>query len=284
LAQRFQGEIVNYDSLQLYRGFDVGTAKTPVADRQGVPHRLLDVLDPSQSFSAGEYAREARQAMESIALPILVGGTGFYLRALLDGLPALPGRDENVRARLLRREKANVGSLHRLLSRLEPSAAERIHARDVQKLIRALEIRLLTSSAPPRPESAKGIEGRRVLQIGLSPDRVRLHQILERRARAMFSGGLIEEVQALLRSGCTGEEKPFGSLGYKQALAHLRGLVTLEAAIESTIVETRQYAKRQRTWFRRDPRVQWLEGFGPDVRKDAEELIDQFLRDPPRWQ
>ena len=268
LAQQFGGEIVNCDSLQLYRGFDIGTAKTPPGDRRGIPHHLFDVLTPQESYSAGEYAREARRVVAEISgrrrLPIVVGGTGFYLRALLEGLPLLPGRDERLRERLVARERHRPGSLHRLLTRLEPGSAARIHGNDVQKTMRALEVRLLTQQPLPPPVEAHALEGFAVIKLGLDPDRAALQQRLEHRTRAMFANGLLEEVRGLLAAGASGNEKPFEALGYKQALLHLRSGLALEQAIESTIVETRQYAKRQRTWFRRDPEIRWLSGFGDD--------------------
>jgi len=274
LAQKFAGEIVNCDSLQLYRGFDIGTAKTPFGDRRGIPHHMFDVLGPEKSYSAGEYAREARQKIAEISarggLPLVVGGTGFYLRALLQGLPSLPPRDEAVRGSLLRREQSRPGCLHRILTRLDPGSAVRIHAHDVQKTMRALEIRLLTKRALPAPSDANALPGYRVIQLGLDPDRDALQQRLEIRTRKMFEQGLVEEVRSLLVHGATGDEKPFESLGYKQALAYMRGSVTLEQAIASTIVETRQYAKRQRTWFRRDPQIHWLHGFGEEEELMAE--------------
>ena len=277
LAARFQGEIVNCDSLQLYRGFDVGTAKTPLSERRQIPHHLFDVLGPREGYSAGDYAAAARAVIAGItargALPMVVGGTGFYLRALLEGLPVLPERDEALRARLMAREQARPGSLHRLLTRLEKTAAARIHARDVQKTLRALEIRLLTRKALPPPAGARPLEGYKALKLGLDPERGALHSRIEARTRKMFDGGLIEEVQALLAQGCTGAEKPFESLGYKQALEYLRGKITREQAVASTIVETRQYAKRQLTWFRRDKAIHWLDGFGDEaeiVAKAAE--------------
>src|SRR4029077_20986167 len=165
---------VNCDALQLYRGFDIGTAKTPVSDRRGIPHHLIDVLDPPTRFSAGDYARTAREIIAGISsrdhLPLVVGGTGFYLRALLDGLPVLPGRDDVLRERLARREQRRPGSLHRLLRRLDPSTAARIHPRDVQKLTRALEIRLLTGTSLPAPSTAKPLEGFRPFFLGLAPE------------------------------------------------------------------------------------------------------------------
>jgi tRNA dimethylallyltransferase len=266
VAEAVAGEIVNCDSLQLYRGFDVGTAKTPVLERRGIPHHLFDVLEPREGYSAGEYARYARQVIAEISargrLPIIVGGTGFYLRALLDGLPALPSRDQTLRTRLKAREQKRPGSVHRLLSRLEPAAGARIHTRDVQKSIRALEVRILTRRPLPRPAAAEPLRGYGVVKIGLNPERALLHRALDQRTRAMFHSGLIEEVQRLLARGCTGSEKPFESLGYKQALQYVRGAVTLEQAVLSTEIETRQYAKRQLTWFRRDPEIRWISEFG----------------------
>jgi tRNA dimethylallyltransferase len=276
LAERLGGEIVNCDSLQLYRGFDIGAAKTPPAERRNVPHHLFDVVTPQTGYSAGEYARQARAVIAQIAargrLPVIVGGTGFYLRALLAGLPTLPGRDAGLRARLLGKENARPGRLHRLLTRLEPAAAARIHPRDVQKLTRALEVRLLTGRSLPPPAQAQPLEGYCNVKIGLNPNRAFLHQKLDARAAAMFDGGLLEEVRTLLAQGATGAEKPFESLGYKQALRHLRGELTLEQAIASTQLETRQYAKRQWTWFRRDPEIFWIAGFGDDPAALAEAL------------
>jgi tRNA dimethylallyltransferase len=287
VAEAFSGEIVNCDALQLYRGFDIGTAKTPAAARRGIPHHLFDVLDPPTGFSAGEYARAAREVIAGISargcLPVVVGGTGFYLRGLLDGLPALPGRDEPLRARLTAREQRRPGALHRLLRRLEPSAAARIHSRDVQKVTRALEIRLLTRAALPAPETATPLQGFQLLQLGLAPERPLLAEAIAARTKRMFEGGLMEEVRGLLSQGLSGEEKPFESLGYKQALAHMRGQMSLEQAQESTELETRQYAKRQLTWFRgtskRDARIVWFPGFGSDpaVAEACLEAIRKFL-------
>jgi tRNA dimethylallyltransferase len=294
VAEEFNGEIVNCDSLQLYQGFDIGAAKLARLARRGVPHHLFDVLEPHRGYSAGDYARDARIAMADISsrgrLPIVAGGTGFYLRALLLGLPALPARDEALRCRLALRENRRPASLHRILRRLDPAAASRIHARDVQKLIRALEIRMLTRNPLPAPALAEPLKGYRVLQIGLDPSRPQLHEALDARARRMFvpgtpssgivepSAGIVQEVQSLLAHGCTGSEKPFESLGYKQALEYVRGSATLEQAIASTQLETRQYAKRQLTWFRRDPDVHWLPGFGdsPTVIEQCFDLVMQL--------
>ena len=283
IAENFSGEIVNCDAVQLYRGFDIGTAKTLASARRGVVHHLFDVLDPQMSFSAGDYARQARAALEEISsrkrLLVVVGGTGFYLRALLDGLPSLPSRDELLRERLAAREQRRPGSLHRLLGRLEPSAARRIHPRDVQKTIRALEIRLLTRASLPPTSEGQALEGFRVFQIGLAPDRNQLAETIQVRTRRMFEAGLVDEVRGLLRCGLTGAEKPFESLGYKQVLGYLQGRLSLEQAIEATEIETRQYAKRQLTWFRRDVRIRWSEGFGsdPEISRQALEAVGKFL-------
>lgn len=284
LAKTFQGELVNCDSLQLYRGFDIGTAKTPPADRQEIPHFLLDILDAREVCSAGDYSRMARATLAEISardrLPVVVGGTGFYLRALLDGLPDLPQRDPALRLRMMSREESRPGSLHRVLTRLDPAAAARIHAGDIQKLTRALEIRILTKQPLPPSSEADPLTGFRPVILGLDPPREQLVAAIAERTRQMFAAGLIDEVRTRLASGLTGEEKPFESLGYKQALAHIRGGMTLEAAIESTEIETRQYAKRQQTWFRRDTRIRWLKGFGntPPIQNEAASLYRELAR------
>ena len=321
LATRFDGEIVNCDSLQLYRGFSIGAAKLPESRRTGIRHHMIDVLDPAQVYSAGEYAREARRAIVDVSqrghVPIVAGGTGFYLRALLDGLPRLPGRDESLRERLAARVQRHSNSpgspnvapknqfpIHRLLTRLDPAAAARIHPHDTQKLIRALEVRMLTRK--PAPATGRGdqpgnqpgnaLDGYTTLKIGLNPDRAVLYQTLDARAREMFRpgfiegdlvqpgrlmepGNLIEEVQGLLAAGCTGHEKPFESLGYRQALEHLHGNLSIDDAIASTQLQTRQYAKRQWTWFRRDAGVIWLDGFGTsaEVIEKAMELVRKTI-------
>jgi tRNA dimethylallyltransferase len=269
LAAAFRGEVVGCDSVQLYRGFDIGAAKVLPEERRGIPHHMLDLLDPRETCTAGDYGRRARAVLQEISgrgrLPIVVGGTGFYLKALLDGLPELPERDDPLRTRLELREAVRPGTLHRLLRRLDPASAARIHANDTQKLIRALEVRVLTRENMPPRSAASPLTGYRILEVGLSPDRAELHRVLEQRSRWMFDSGLLNEVRRLLSSGCTGEEKPFESLGYKQALMHIRGELTLDQAIASTTLETRQFAKRQWTWFRRDPRVLWIEGFGTET-------------------
>ena len=232
VAEWFHGEIVNCDSLQLYAGFDIGSAKLPVADRRGIPHHMFDVLDPRDEYSAGEYARHARPRIAGISargnLPVITGGTGFYLRALLYGLPQLPERDQALRARLTARDASRPGILHRILKRLDPTTAARIHAHDTHKLIRALEVRMLTRQPLPPAAAGEAFAGYRTLEIGLDPGRERLSQALDSRTEEMFRSGLVDEVRRLLAGGCSGLEKPFESLGYKQALRYVRGSVTLK--------------------------------------------------------
>ena len=283
ICEEFSGEIVNCDSLQLYRGFHVGTAKTPEPERRGVPHHLIDVLDPSEGYSAGEYARIARAIIKDVShrnrLPVVSGGTGFYLRALLDGLPILPESHKPTRDRLMLREEKKPGSMARLLSRLDPASAGRIHPNDTQRLMRAVEIRLVSGKASPPMIEMEPLTGYKILKIGLDPDRKQLYHLLDARAETMFDAGLIEEVAELLKQGCTGDEKPFESLGYLQTIAYLRGEITRERAIYLTQLETRHYAKRQWTWFRRDARFYWLSGFGtePPIIEQSIAAIRRFL-------
>ncbi|MEO8660708.1 MAG: tRNA (adenosine(37)-N6)-dimethylallyltransferase MiaA [Bryobacteraceae bacterium] len=285
LATSLDGEIVNCDSLQIYRFFDIGTAKLPPHERAAIPHHLIDIADPTDVFTAGDYARLARQAISGISsrhhLPILAGGTGFYLNALLHGLAPGPSRDDSLRARLSARENLRPGSLHRILRRFDPPTAARIHANDVQKLIRAVEI-CLRARRPASQIFEQGrdpLTGYRILQIGINPPRASLYDALNRRSEAMFRTGLLTEVRTLLAAGVSHTAKPFQSLGYKQALAHIRGELTLEKAIESTQIETRHYAKRQWTWFRRDPQVQWIEGLGgsPEVFHKVLQMAQEFI-------
>jgi tRNA dimethylallyltransferase len=285
IAQQFDGEVVNCDSLQVYRHFDIGTAKLPVAEWRGIPHHLIDILDPDQLFTAGEYARVARETIHAISqrgrLPILAGGTGFYLRALLDGLFEGPSRDQLLRDRLARREARRAGSLHRILTRFDPSTAKKIHPHDVPKVTRALEVCLLTR----RPVSELFREGRdalrgyRTLKLGLLPDRDALYQRLDERCAAMFANGLVEEVRHILELGYAAELKPFESHGYKQALQAIRGELNLREAIFYAQRNTRQYAKRQLTWFRREAGLVWLKGFAdtPGIREKALELVRELV-------
>lgn len=268
LAKSLDGEVVNCDSLQVYRGFDIGTAKLNRAERRGVPHHLIDIVDPQEIFSAGEFARRAREAIAGIAsrrrTPILAGGTGFYLRSLIHGLPPGPERDEQLRQRLSERERKRPGSLHRLLHRFDPASAVRIHPNDVPKAVRALEIFLLSRRPASRAGNKDALEGFQVVKIGLFPPREPLYERIDRRTEAMFEGGLVEEVRSLLARGVPPDAKPFESLGYRQALRVVRGEMSIPDAVADTALRTRQYAKRQMTWFRHEPHLIPLNGFGDD--------------------
>jgi tRNA dimethylallyltransferase len=285
IARRFDGEVVNCDSLQVYRYFDIGTAKLPLAERRGIPHHLIDIIDPNELFTAGEFARRARETMAEISLrgklPVIAGGTGFYLRALIEGLFEGPERDELLRARLATREARRPGSLHRLLRRFDRDASARIHANDIPKVTRALEVCLLTR----RPvtelfrEGRDSLQGYRVLKLAMGPDRDALYEKLDARCAAMFAGGLIEEVQSILARGFAETCKPFESHGYKQTLQLLRGELNLRDAIFYAQRNTRNYAKRQMTWFRRESGAEWIRGFGSEdeVRGRALERVAGFL-------
>jgi tRNA dimethylallyltransferase len=278
MALAIDAEIVNCDSMQIYRGFDIGTAKVPAAARRGVRHHLIDVANPEQVFTAGQYARVARDVLEEIAArgrtAVVVGGTGFYLRALLEGLFPGPARDERIRARLERREERRTGSLHRILSRLDPVAAARIHPNDKNKIIRALEIRL-KEGKPMSELFDRGrvpLVGFRPIKIGLNPSRPSLYQRLDARAVQIFEQGLIDEVRGLLTAGVPRSAKPFESLGYKEALAVIEGRMTPHQALTATQLETRRYAKRQLTWFKREHGVHWLAGFGDETAVQQQSL------------
>ena len=273
LAERFHGEIVNCDSVAMYREFDLGTAKPTPAERAQAPHHLLDSVAPTSHITAGEYARQARQVLEEIKarghLPIVVGGTGLYLRALLEGLFPGPQRSKELRERL--RELAASRSsnyLHRILRRLDRAAAETIHANDSPKVIRAIEVCLASRQKMTELWQQHGrvpLRGFRILRLGLDPDRQALYDRINRRAQQMFEAGLVDETKRLLEKYGDGAG-PLSSLGYKQAVQFLRRELTHEQALQAAQQAHRNYAKRQMTWFRREPGVHWLRGFGDDVQ------------------
>lgn len=287
IATRFDGEVVNCDSLQVYRHFDIGTAKLPPAERRGVPHHLLDIVNPDEVFTAGEYARVARLAIAEISargrLPVIAGGTGFYLRALLDGLFEGPSRDQSLRDRLAAREARRAGSLHRLLHRFDREAAAKIHPNDVPKVTRALEVCLLTRRPVSQlfREGRDALQGYRILKIGLMPDRDALYQSLDARCAAMFESGLLDEVKGILALGYPPACKPFESHGYKQALQLLQGELTPKEAVFYAQRNTRNYAKRQMTWFRKEPDISWFKGFAPDACDAALARTVGFLGSEP---
>jgi tRNA dimethylallyltransferase len=281
LAERFGGEIVNCDSVALYRDFDIGTAKPTASERVRAPHHLLDFVAPTSHITAGEYARQARQVLDQIQarghLPILVGGTGLYLRALLEGLFPGPQRSEELRERLRERvESRSPGYLHRILRRLDRAAAEKIHANDTPKVIRAIEVCLASRQKITElwQQGRDPLRGFRIFRLGLDPDRQALYDRINRRAQEMFEAGLVEETQRLLEK-YGAAAGPLSSLGYKQAAQFLRGELTRERALQAAQQAHRNYAKRQMTWFRREPEVQWLRGFGDDaqIQKTAADSV-----------
>lgn len=283
LAERFNGEIVSCDSVAVYRGMDLGTAKPTPEERARVPHHLIDVADPDQPFTAGEYSRRARAALRDIAnrgkLPIVTGGTGLYLRALAEGLFQGPARQDDLRQRLRRSAKLHGKMwLHRLLSRLDTASAHRIHANDTAKLIRAIEVciagRRPMSRVLAAPQTAKDpLTGFRLLRIGLNPPRQELYERLNQRCAQMFAEGLIQETRALL--ACYGPIKVLDALGYRQALSVLIEGISEKVAIAEAQQGHRNYAKRQMTWFRREPDVHWIEAFGnePESERIASDLV-----------
>ena len=288
LAERFSGEILSCDSVAVFREMEIGTAKPSPVDRDRIPHHLLDLVPPDQTFTAGDWARLARQALADITtrgrLPIIAGGTGLYLRALLQGLFPSPPTDPKLREKL--RSRATIPAhLHKLLTRLDPAAATRIHTNDHPKLIRAIEVSLTARRPLTEQWSAGGrdaLTGFRTLQLGLAPTRSLLYDRINTRARAMFRNGLIEETELLLaRYGpnC----RPFTSLGYAQAAAVLRGDLTRDAAILEAAQGHRNYAKRQGTWFRRDPEIHWLNGTGdnPTTLAEATTILTHHLSARP---
>jgi tRNA dimethylallyltransferase len=285
LAERFRGEIVNCDSLAMYREFDIGTAKPTADERARAPHHLLDYVEPTSHVTAGEYARQARQVLVEIKarghLPIVAGGTGLYLRALLEGLFSGPQRSEALRERLRESNASRGGDyLHRILRRLDRTAAEKIHANDTPKLIRAIEVCLASRQKMTDLWQERGrdpLRGFRILRLGLAPDRQALYGRINRRAQQMFDAGLIEETRRLVEKYGSASG-PLSSLGYKQAAEFLRGELTREQALQAAQQAHRNYAKRQITWFRREPEVYRLQGFGDDaeIQREAADRLLSF--------
>jgi len=285
LAESSDSEIVNCDSVALYRGFDIGAAKPSPEDRARVPHHLLDIAEPTEAFTAGDYAQTARKVVAEIAgrrrMPVVVGGTGLYLRAFLEGLFAGPKRSEEMRKRL-RKIGGRKGPphLHRILRRLDATAAGKIHPNDEPKLIRAVEVCLASRQKMTElwRRGREPLRGFRILRIGLNPEREALYERINQRARSMFDRGLVAETARLLeRYGVSAP--PLQSPGYKQAVALLAGTVDRESAIREAQQAHRNYAKRQMTWFRREPDVRWLQGFGddPGLQQKAAEIVREEL-------
>lgn len=282
LAQQLGGEVIACDSTQLYRGFDIGTAKPTVEERAEVPHHMLDVLDSSEVATAGAYRERAIAVLyvlrERKKLPILTAGTGLYLRALLEGFAEVPTRSEELRERL--RSSAaehGTGHLHRVLLKLDPVSARKIAAADQQKLIRAIEVCLLAKQPLSRVhETGRApLVGWRAIKIGLNPIREDLYQRIHDRTDAMLKRGWLDEVRGLMESGVPENAKPFDFIGYRELRKVLRGEMAMDPAREAIYQATRRYAKRQLTWFRREAGVHWLSGFGDDsaIQQQALEAI-----------
>ncbi|HEX3118914.1 MAG TPA: tRNA (adenosine(37)-N6)-dimethylallyltransferase MiaA [Candidatus Acidoferrum sp.] len=287
LAERIGGEVVACDSTQLYKGFDIGTAKPSLAERRGVPHHLIDVLEPYEPATAGGYREAAIATLDDLRrrgrVPILTVGTGLYLRALLEGLADVPQRSEELRDRLrISRDRHPAGYLHRVLRRLDPNAASKIAAADEQKLIRAIEVCLLTK----RPLTQVYREGRapltgwRSIKIGLKTPREELYERIHARTDSMLVRDWLDEVRTLMNWGLTDHAKPFDFIGYRELRAVARGEMQLADAQVAIQQATRRYAKRQITWFRREANVQWLDGFGdsPKIQVAALDFVTESLK------
>ena len=289
LTREFGGEIVACDSTQLYRGFDIGTAKPTSAELASLPHHLLNVLDPAEDSTAGDYRERALLVLDGLRarsrLPVFTVGTGLYLRALLEGLADLPLRSEELRERLrATASEHGAGHLHAMLARLDAHAAQQISSADEQKLIRAIEICLLAKK--PLSEIHRAgrapLTGWRILKIGLQPEREALYQRIHSRTDAMLQAGWLEEVSLLNSSGLPENTKPFNFIGYRELRSHLRGELSLDAARSAIQQGTRQYGKRQLTWFRREKDVHWFAGFGDNegIQSAARHwLSSQLMRD-----
>ncbi|MDT5262962.1 MAG: tRNA dimethylallyltransferase [Acidobacteriota bacterium] len=278
LALRSNGEIINCDSVQVYREIEIATAKVPHRERRGVPHHLLDFLPPELTYTAADWARDALSKIDEIEArgrtALLVGGSGFYLRALREPFFESPPTDADLRARLVAlRERRGAEHLHRILRRLDPERAARLSPRDWSRVQRALELRLQTGvklsvRMNQRPSPAPQSERLRV--FALNPPRAELFRRINLRAEAHFRAGLVEEVRDLLARGVPADGSALGAHGYRRVVEYLRGLRTLESAVEQTKLDVRHYAKRQLTWFRREPGVEWVEGFGDETRVQEE--------------
>jgi tRNA dimethylallyltransferase len=277
LAERLDGEIINCDSTAVYRGFDIGTDKLPVAERRGVPHHLIDIAEPTDVYTAADYGRDAAAAIRDIQtrgqVPILVGGTGFYFRALTRGLFPGPGKNDALRQRLDRiAERRGVGFLWRMVRRVDAASADRILPRDRKRLIRALEVYFQTG----RPLTAHFADtvsplgaGVTVTALAIRLEAAALAARLARRVDAQFAAGIVDEVRSLLGRGIPAQARPFGGLVYRQVMDHIRGVRSLAETRDVIVRENRAYARRQLIWFRKEPNLMWFDGPGESTDVQA---------------
>jgi tRNA dimethylallyltransferase len=289
VALQLKGEIINCDSVQVYREIEIATAKVPFRERKGVPHHLIDFVSPTINYTAGQWAREAADKIDEIEsrgrVPLLVGGTGFYLRALRQPLFVSPPTDESLRERLTgMRERHGAEHLHRLLQRVDPAAAQQLFPRDWPRVQRALEVFLQTGRSildqqPERPEPPES--SRRLRILALNPPRDELYRRINERTEAHFRAGLVDEVRDLLDRGIPAASNALGAHGYRRVVEYLQGLRTLESAVEQTKLDVRHYAKRQLTWFRHEADVEWFDGFGEE--KDILRSVLESLVNGPRY-
>ena len=280
LALQINGEIINCDSVQVYQGIQIATAKVPPTERRGIPHHLIDFVSPTINYTAGDWAREAAAKINEIEerghLPILAGGTGLYLRALRRPFFASPPTDETLRQRLTAiRERRGAEHLHRLLQRFDPKSAKELYPRDWPRVHRALEVRLQTglpmsAQKGKRPEPVES--ARRIRLLALNPPREQLYQVINQRTEAHFAAGLVDEVRELIAQGVPPQSNALGAHGYRRVVEYLNGSRDLESAIEQTKLDVRHYAKRQLTWFRHEVGVEWFAGFGIEKAVQEEAL------------
>jgi tRNA dimethylallyltransferase len=283
LALRLNGEIINCDSVQVYREIEVATAKVPLEERRGVPHHLIDFVPPEVNYTAADWARDALVKIDEIEArghaALLVGGTGFYLRALRQPFFEAPPTDESLRRRLVElRGLRGAEHLHKILLRLDPETAARLMPRDWSRVQRAIEVRLQTGVKLSAQSTARPVpppQAARLRIFALDPPREELYRRINERTEAHFRAGLVAEVRRLLERGVPATSSALGAHGYRRAVEYLRGERTLESAVEQTKLDVRHYAKRQMTWFRREPEVEWVEGFGDDAR--AQERVAALL-------
>jgi tRNA dimethylallyltransferase len=289
IAERYGGEIINCDSTAVYRGFDIGTDKTAPADRRGVPHHLIDIADPTDDYTAAQYARDAAAMVREVhargRLPILAGGTGLYYRALTRGLFPGPGKDAALRQRLgAIAERRDVTLLHRMLRKVDPASALRIQPRDLKRLVRALEVFFLTG----RPltahfaDTVSALPDVDVVAIGLRLPAEQISARVTRRVAEQFERGLLDEIRTLLARGIPEAARPFGGLVYRQALEHLHGVRDEPATRALIAQENRRYARRQLIWFRKEPNLSWFDGPGESEGTIAavQRLIDTYVARP----